>query len=482
LIINYGNEYTNNLCPSVHYQICFFFRIGYDPPTRFSVVRHLKRLHKFHFNKLIDDLALVDNISITLDLWSNKQMRSFLVITGHYFPNNSFNLQSTVLNFSSFNIHHQAVDILRVLQEKLKELNILHKVVGVTADGGRNVVRAICDLDLNLERVWCVAHRLHLSVTNAFGFWSRKKEDNIYGATTSRQSNSNCFICFNNKNIYNLSIFETILIFYLGNSNTGLNDSENGEFVNDDIDEPDELIGSNMDVVNDESDDDESLKTYDSNDEETLFDGIDEEFSDAWTTDFTQSDFNVVDEHNMIISIVKKCRGLMSMIKRSTIITLYFDNQRKQSNIKRNLRSDVKSRWNSTYSMIDSFLALREVIQQLFRDKHKLKIKPKQVGKLGDFELTSDDWNVLTILHSILKPFYHATKAMSGSRYPTIGLAFYVLTRLKNFLQHHDKKESLMEKRFKQLLLKQLLHYFESDDKQLELLKVSTVCTDVIHL
>lgn len=139
------------------------------------MVRRLKNLHKFHLKKLIDDLELTDNISITVDLWSNKQMRSFMVITGHYFSKNSFDLQSTVFNFSTFDTRHTAVEISRTLQAKLKELNILQKVARVTSDGGRNIVGAIRDLSLNIERVWCVAHRLHLSITNAFGFWIVKK-------------------------------------------------------------------------------------------------------------------------------------------------------------------------------------------------------------------------------------------------------------------------------------------------------------------
>jgi hypothetical protein len=158
------------------------------------VARRLKRLHEFHFKKLIDDLALIDHISITLNLWTNRQMQSFLVITGHYYPRNGFDFQSTVLNFSTFNCHHKSVDICEVLQVKLKELNILHKVVRVTCDGGRNVVRAIRDTDLNLERIWCVAHRLHLSITNAFGFWIVKKKDDENDSMILGQGNHN-FLC-----------------------------------------------------------------------------------------------------------------------------------------------------------------------------------------------------------------------------------------------------------------------------------------------
>ncbi|CAF1065406.1 unnamed protein product [Rotaria magnacalcarata] len=68
----------------------------YDPPNRYLVVRRLKRFHVIPQKKLIDDLASIDNISITMGLWSNRQMRCFLVITGHYFPTDNYSLQPTI--------------------------------------------------------------------------------------------------------------------------------------------------------------------------------------------------------------------------------------------------------------------------------------------------------------------------------------------------------------------------------------------------
>ncbi len=141
------------------------------------MARRLKHLHVYHHKKLIADLLMIKHISITLDFWSNRQMRSSLVITGHYFGVDGFNLQSTVLDFSTFDDRHKSVDISRVLKAKLNELNILHKIVRVTCDGGRNLVRAISDLDLNWGRVWCIAHRLHLCITIAFGFWIVKEKN-----------------------------------------------------------------------------------------------------------------------------------------------------------------------------------------------------------------------------------------------------------------------------------------------------------------
>ena len=116
-------------------------------------------------------------------------MRSFLVITGHYFGAEGFNLQSTVLNFSTFDDRHKSVNISRVLKAKLNDLNILHKIVRVTCDGGRNLVRAISDLDMNLGRVWCVAHRLHLCIIIAFGFWIVKEKDDESNTMVEGQGN-----------------------------------------------------------------------------------------------------------------------------------------------------------------------------------------------------------------------------------------------------------------------------------------------------
>jgi hypothetical protein len=141
------------------------------------VARQLQHLYSFHYKKLVDDLAKIEHISITTDFWSNRKMRSFLVITGHYFNVNDFNLQSKVLDFSTFDFQHTANEISTILQTKLIELNIADKVIRVTADGAPNMVRAIDDLELNAKRIWCFAHRLHLTIVNAFGFWVTKKAD-----------------------------------------------------------------------------------------------------------------------------------------------------------------------------------------------------------------------------------------------------------------------------------------------------------------
>ena len=58
---------------------------------------------------------------------------------------------------------------------KLQRLGVLRKIIRVICDGAKNMVNAIDELDLNVRRIWCVACRLYLTITNALGFWKQKK-------------------------------------------------------------------------------------------------------------------------------------------------------------------------------------------------------------------------------------------------------------------------------------------------------------------
>ena len=62
---------------------------------------------------------------------------------------------------------------------------------------------------------------------------------------------------------------------------------------------------------------------------------------------------------------------------------------------------------------------------------------------------------------------------MSGRRYPTISFAYYLIVRLKMFSQNQSENNNPLSQRLKQLLLNKLLFYFENDEEQLNLLKVS---------
>ena len=125
------------------------------------------------------------------------------------------------------------------------------------------------------------------------------------------------------------------------------------------------------------------------------------------------------------------------------------------------------------FYLIDSFIVLCDVVERLFTSKYRLQIKQDHLDQWLNLDLTSDDSIMLLQLHGILQPFFHATRTMSGRRYPTISFVYYLIVRLKMFLQNQSKNNNRFSQRLRQLLLNKLLFYFENDEEQLNLLKVS---------
>ncbi len=55
------------------------------PFTRYQVQSEIKKLTRSLNERIKSALKLAKNISLTVDLWSDRQMRSFLGVTAHYF-------------------------------------------------------------------------------------------------------------------------------------------------------------------------------------------------------------------------------------------------------------------------------------------------------------------------------------------------------------------------------------------------------------
>lgn len=161
-------------------------------------------LHKFletmvpaEFNrieiKLNAILKQANFCSITLDLWSNRQMRSYIGITCHLIDSN-FKLHSFLLECGRFKGSHTAANISSHVQEVTAKFDLQSKLDFIITDNAANMVSAfdcpvfseivICDtdtLDLDLvdcdelgEYIFftkherCFAHSLQLVIKHAF--------------------------------------------------------------------------------------------------------------------------------------------------------------------------------------------------------------------------------------------------------------------------------------------------------------------------
>ena len=148
---------------------------------------------------------------------------------------------------------------------------------------------------------------------------------------------------------------------------------------------------------------------------------------------------------------------------------------KKQFNIHRSLQLDCKSRWNSSYHLIEAVLMYTRIITKINSEKHEIGINKKQTTKLSSIELDQDDWKILEATEFVLRPIVYATQIISGSKYPTLGISYFAIVQIREF--HQDVKDfsvndSKILHYLKSLLLKQVRKYFIDDDAQLEVMKI----------
>ena len=88
---------------------------------------------------MTDILQEAECVSLTLDLWSNRQMRGFLGITCHVVKD--WNLLSLMIECQRFRGHHTAENIWHYYSEPIASHGISEKIVTTVTDNASNVVK-----------------------------------------------------------------------------------------------------------------------------------------------------------------------------------------------------------------------------------------------------------------------------------------------------------------------------------------------------
>ena len=86
---------------------------------------------------------------------------------------------------------------------------------------------------------------------------------------------------------------------------------------------------------------------------------------------------------------------------------------------------DVRTRWNSTFDMIERVLTLRAPLTRLFNELHS------QDANFPEFD--ANDWKTFELLVDFLRPFKEVTELSSGQNYAT----FSTVVPLYEFLLSH---------------------------------------------
>lgn len=124
----------------------------YQVPSR----KHLTTTLLTEKWKAIDDglkqlLATIDRVSITLDLWSNRQMKGYLGITCHFIQ--GWSMQTVLLGCTRFLGRHTADNITVKYHETLDHYALDGKVTNIITDNASNMIKAfrLPGFDVELE-------------------------------------------------------------------------------------------------------------------------------------------------------------------------------------------------------------------------------------------------------------------------------------------------------------------------------------------
>jgi len=111
------------------------------PSWKYLSTKLLKKKYDHTKTTLLNQLQDINNINLTLDLWSNRQMRSYLH-GNHwplYFTSDLWTLESVVLSCNHVTGRHRAENIVLWYDEITSDFGISDKVKHSVIDSASNV-------------------------------------------------------------------------------------------------------------------------------------------------------------------------------------------------------------------------------------------------------------------------------------------------------------------------------------------------------
>ncbi|CAF1363221.1 unnamed protein product [Rotaria magnacalcarata] len=345
-----------------------------------------------------------------------------------------------------------------VIQKELKDLNIFEKTRSITTDGAANMLKIVASFSDGSKQIWRVAHRLQLVVCNGLGIWIRKKPTSSSSSNTPTTLNIDSNDIDSDKEDY-IDDLQT------NPSSSTPDDSSNSiELLDESFDASNIVLNNNLDpniIAN------ENFVV-----EEPDNPPID--IMNNWSIDVIEELNSLAGEviQEDIGVLLNKCRSMVKLLSKSSILMNYVVTLKKQFSICRSLQLDCKNGWSSTYHLVEFMLLYKRIINKINSEKHDTGLNKKQTNKISLIELDQLDWKMLEMLDIILKLFVNAANIISGCQYPTIGVAYFSIVQIRDFLDDTKPVVGIsvndvpLFMRLKYLLLKQIEKYFIENDEQ----------------
>ena len=108
------------------------------PSRKHLSTKLIKEKHEVIHCHLVELLASTECVSVTLDMWSNRQMKGFIGITCHFIK--EWSMQSVLL--LRFHGRHTSENIISYFHEITEQYNIGGKITNIITDNASNMLKA----------------------------------------------------------------------------------------------------------------------------------------------------------------------------------------------------------------------------------------------------------------------------------------------------------------------------------------------------
>ena len=151
-------------------QLLQFMEPGYQFPTSNTIKQHINLRYGTERIKLKTKIKdhEIKYISITIDLWTNRQTVSFATITGHYLHD----WRMVYVNLGTFeaSIEHNGLEIGRVIDHIVSDYGLT--VFCCVHDHASNMLSAVRISDVVKYSIGCFAHLLNLGTRDCLTLFS----------------------------------------------------------------------------------------------------------------------------------------------------------------------------------------------------------------------------------------------------------------------------------------------------------------------
>ena len=108
---------------------------------------------------------------------------------------------------------------------------------------------------------------------------------------------------------------------------------------------------------------------------------------------------------------------------------------------------DFHVRWNTTYIMTDRFCIYKPIVNQITNNPELIDgLTKTQKKSLNNLKLNNSEWIIIETLRDVLKPFFYATKIVSGKKYETLSINKIICSSIDAFLNGVDVEDNFEDK------------------------------------